>query len=182
MKPAEGESVAQSKSTRCRKPELSTMERGHYMDDWPLRDRLLPGPEISPQSDSLQALQKSFRWDYKPRSFVCIRMQKERIRTLKILQSMSEFGALWKHQNNPARTNGVRVFIMSKLDIIRKKIKKEMFAYILHFQANFSLLFRPPLKCWPEECKPLTGTFIKACTRSGYDVKFHPLRARQTGN
>ena len=29
---------------------------------------------------------------------------------------------------------------------MRKKKKKEMFAYILHFQANFSLIFRSPLK------------------------------------
>ena len=28
---------------------------------------------------------------------------------LKILQSMSEFGELWKHQNNPARTKHVTV-------------------------------------------------------------------------
>ena len=34
-------------------------------------------------------------------SSVCIRMQKDHIRTLKILQSTSEFGGLWKHRNNP---------------------------------------------------------------------------------
>ena len=40
---------------------------------------------------------------------VCIRMQKDHIRTLKILWSMSEFGGLWKHQNNPACTKSVSV-------------------------------------------------------------------------
>ena len=40
------------------------------------------------------------------------------IRMLKILWSMSEFSGLWKHQNNPANTKGVRVFIMLKLDTI----------------------------------------------------------------
>ena len=38
---------------------------------------------------------------------------------------MLEFGGLWKHQNNPACTKSVRVFIMLKLDTIRKKKKKK---------------------------------------------------------
>ena len=35
---------------------------------------------------------------------MCIHMQKEHIRMLKILLSMSEFGGLWKQQNNSACT------------------------------------------------------------------------------
>ena len=47
------ESVAQSKSTRSRKPELSTMERGHHMDGGQSRARLCGRPEISPVSNSV---------------------------------------------------------------------------------------------------------------------------------
>ena len=57
---------------------------------------------------------------------VCIRMQKDYIRMLKILQSMSEFGGLWKHPNNPACTKSVRVFRLLKLDTIQKKKKCEL--------------------------------------------------------
>ena len=45
-------------------------------------------------------------------------MQKDHIRTLKILLITSEFGGLWKHQNNP-------VFRKLKLDTILKKKKKK---------------------------------------------------------
>ena len=45
-----GESVAQSKSTHSRKPELSTSEHGHQMDGWPLCARLCAHPEISSES------------------------------------------------------------------------------------------------------------------------------------
>ena len=38
---------------------------------------------------------------------------------------MSEFGGLWKPQNNPACTKNVIVFIMLKLDTIRQKKKKK---------------------------------------------------------
>ena len=38
---------------------------------------------------------------------------------------MSEFGGLWKHANNPACTESVKVFVILKLDNIRKKKKKE---------------------------------------------------------
>ena len=44
-------------------------------------------------------------------------MQKDHIRTLKILLTISEFGGLWKHRNNP-------VFRLLKLDTILKKKKK----------------------------------------------------------
>ena len=43
----------------------------------------------------LCTLQKSFRWDYKPRFHVCIQTQKDH--TSMILSAMSEFGVLWKH-------------------------------------------------------------------------------------
>ena len=43
---------------------------------------------------------------------------KDHMRTLMILRSMSESGGLWKHQNNPAPSKSVRVFVM--LDTIRK--------------------------------------------------------------
>ena len=42
-----------------------------------------------------------------------------------MLGSMSEFGGLWKHQNNPTGTKSVRVFIMLKLDTIGKKKEKK---------------------------------------------------------
>ena len=48
---------------------------------------------------------------------LCIRLLKDHTRTLKILESMSEFGGLWKHQNNPACAESVRVFGMLKLDV-----------------------------------------------------------------
>ena len=38
---------------------------------------------------------------------------------------MSEFGGLWKHANNPACTESVKVFVILKLDNIRKKKKEE---------------------------------------------------------
>ena len=53
------ESMAQSNSTRFRKPELSTIERGHQMDGCPLRARLSAHPEISPESNSLCRLYES---------------------------------------------------------------------------------------------------------------------------
>ena len=56
-----GESVVQSKSIRPRKPKLSTSALGHQMDGRPLCARLCALPEISPESNSVQTLQKSFR-------------------------------------------------------------------------------------------------------------------------
>ena len=38
---------------------------------------------------------------------------------------MLELGGLWKHQNNPASTKSVRVFMMLKSDTIQKKKKKK---------------------------------------------------------
>ena len=39
--------------------------------------------------------------------------------------SMSEFGGLWKHQNDPACTKSVRVFIMLMLDTTDTKEEDE---------------------------------------------------------
>ena len=39
---------------------------------------------------------------------------------------MSQFGGLWKQQNNPAYTKHVSVFKMLKLDTIQKKKKKKV--------------------------------------------------------
>lgn len=62
------------------------------------------GGEADEHRDSGQTLQL-----YK----LCIRMQKKKkkshIRTLKILQFMSEFGGLRKHENSPACTKSVKV-------------------------------------------------------------------------
>ena len=41
------------------------------------------------------------------------------------LFAKSTFG-LWKHQTNPACTKSVRVFVMVKLNIIRKKKRKPL--------------------------------------------------------
>ena len=46
---------------------------------------------------------------------------------------MSEFRELWKHQNNPRALKSVRVFIMLKLDTIRRKKKK-----VLKVKVSFS--------------------------------------------
>ena len=51
--------MAHSNSIRSRKPKLSTTERGHQMDGWPLRARLCGRPEISLESNCVQTLTKS---------------------------------------------------------------------------------------------------------------------------
>ena len=48
--------------------------------------------------------QKPFGWDCKPRSPVCARMQTDGIRTLKILQSVWEFGGLFRYPFHPRIT------------------------------------------------------------------------------
>ena len=53
---------------------------------------------------------------------VYIHMQKVHIRTLKILQSLSEFRGLWKHPNNPACTKSV--FKVLKSDTTYGKRRK----------------------------------------------------------
>ena len=72
--------MAQSTSTRSRRPELSTMERGHQTDGLLLCAGLCASLEISPESDSVQTLQRSLD---KAMNSVFIRMQKGHIRTLK---------------------------------------------------------------------------------------------------
>ena len=49
-----GESVAQSKSASSRTPRLSTIERGHQMDGWPLCARFWLHSETSPESHFVQ--------------------------------------------------------------------------------------------------------------------------------
>ena len=61
-------------------------------------------PMISSESNSVQTQQKSFGRDYKQRFPVCIHWQKDRIRTLKMLWSMSQMGGLWKRQNTTVYT------------------------------------------------------------------------------
>ena len=75
-----GESVAQSSPEYSLwKAKLRTIEHGYQIHRWPLCTRLCTSPEISLESNSVQTLQKSFRWNYKQRSPMCIRMQKEHI-------------------------------------------------------------------------------------------------------
>ena len=50
------------------------------------------------QSNSVQMLQKFVRWDYEPSSRVYTHMQKDHRHTVNFLLFMSEFGGLWKHQ------------------------------------------------------------------------------------
>ena len=56
--------------------KIQSTQLGHHMDGWPLRTRFWARAEISPVSNFVQTRQKSFGWDYEPRSPVCIRMQK----------------------------------------------------------------------------------------------------------
>ena len=60
---------------------------------------------------------------------MCIHRQKDHIRMLKILESMSEFDGLWKH------TILVSVFRMLKLDTVRKKTVTILAQRALH-RAN----------------------------------------------
>lgn len=48
-------------------------------------------------------------YDYKPRSPVGMRIQRNHIPTLKILEAKTEFGGLWKHSNNQACNICVRI-------------------------------------------------------------------------
>ena len=72
------ESVAQGKSTRSWKSKLSMIKCGHQMDGWLLCGGLCTCHGISLESDSVQTLQESFRWEYnyKLRYPVCIWTQK----------------------------------------------------------------------------------------------------------
>ena len=85
-----------------------------------------PCPEISPGLNSVQILQKSFRWDCKFRFPIFTRMQKDPPPSppWKILQSMSEFSGLQTHENNPACTKQVWAFRLFKMDTIQKKADK----------------------------------------------------------
>ena len=96
------------------------------MGGWQLCARLCAHPRISPQSHSVQTLQKSFGG---PRTEECTHYTHEKrphICTSKNLQSMSEFDGLWKQQHNPACTKSARVFIMLTLNTKSKKKKKKV--------------------------------------------------------
>ena len=54
------------------KPVLSRLGRGHHMDGRPLRAGLCARPEISPDSNLVRTLRKTFGCDEKPRSPVRI--------------------------------------------------------------------------------------------------------------
>ena len=74
-----------------------------------------------------------FRWDYRPRSPMCIRMQKDHMRC----SPCQEFGGLWKPPNNPpcANTNSITVFTLLKLDTISIWQKKKKILLIREHMA-----------------------------------------------
>ena len=84
------------------------------MDGWPFRTRLCARPEISSESNSVQTLRKFFGWDYLNQGPPCVYASKKKKKKKKKKQShthvkdpgqsTSEFGGLWKQQNNPAGT------------------------------------------------------------------------------
>ena len=63
-------------------------------------------------------------------------MPKDHTCTLKILKSTSEFGALWKQQNN-RQVLTMSVFIMLKLDAIQRKKKKAKFKSRLYDLGSY---------------------------------------------
>ena len=89
-----------------------------------------------PESDPVRTLQKSFGWDYKPRSpcvYACKNITYTRQRSCSPCQSSVHHGntktaqhalkvsepsqclsGLWKHQNSPACTKSVRAFTVFK--------------------------------------------------------------------
>lgn len=94
--------------TLLSKATLSSIERVHHTGD----SRVLgsaPAPRFPPESNfvSADSTHKSFGLNYKPMSNVYLHNKKDHICTLKIMKSMSEFGGLWKHQDNPACTKSV---------------------------------------------------------------------------
>ena len=74
------------------------------MAGWPLCARLCAHPEISPESKFCADSTKVLWMRLINRGPPCLYACKKITLTLKILQSMSEFGGLWKQQNNPACT------------------------------------------------------------------------------
>ena len=55
------------------------------------------------------------------------------------LESVSEFGGCWKHQNSPACTNRVRGFRVLKLETIGKKdytVEKEFIGFLTSCQPR----------------------------------------------
>ena len=120
---------------------------------YPMRSLSLSSPE-----NSVQILQRSFRWDYKPRSHMCISMQKiSHICLLKIMQTTSEFGGLWKLQNNPSCTKKcqLRVFRILKLHSIGRRsaaLSALPTARNFAFPFSFNLLpLLPQSDVWHEQ-------------------------------
>ena len=70
--------------------------------------RLCTHPKISPESNPMMTLCKSFasrRISWGPP--VCIHMQRNHIRTLEIIQSISDCSRFWQHKRNPACTKTI---------------------------------------------------------------------------
>ena len=103
-----GKSVAQSNSTRSQKIKLSTIECGHQMDGECNVLGFAPAVRFLQSLILCRLYKKSFGWEDKLRSPMCKHMQKGHMRWLKILQSITEFGGLWKHPINPACTKIVK--------------------------------------------------------------------------
>ena len=61
-------------------------------------------------------------WVHEPRSPVCICMQKDHIRMLKIQCCPCQFGGLWQHQNNPAYTKGAKS--LQNVEVVQYKEEK----------------------------------------------------------
>ena len=93
-----GESVAQSKSTRSRKPKLSTIERGHQMDGWKLRAWSRNGwVKVTSVVTKWMGDRKVILLGLAP----ALKFSPES-------NSMSEFGGLWKQQNNQTCPKSVK--------------------------------------------------------------------------
>ena len=103
----------------------------------------------------------------RPRSFVCIHSQKDPIRVLKILQSVSEFGGLRKHQNQPACTKSVKVFKMLKL-----YYKHYMKRYVMISVRSSVCPFVPSIRPYVKVLKYLTfGIIAEGKTEDYYLIR-----------
>ena len=92
------QSVVQSKSTRSPSSVVTEWMGDRYVLGFVpalrfLRSQILCRLHKSPMDETINQGPP-----------MCICMQKDHISMLKILQSMSKFGGLWKQQNNPACT------------------------------------------------------------------------------
>ena len=105
----------------------SSLERDHHMDGWSFRAK----PCTRPESNSLQSQEKSpsdetinrfthTRWPYTH--------VKDHVVHVRV-------HGLWKHYNNPASTENVRVFKVLKLDTVQRKKSIILYSY----QSQFCL-------------------------------------------